>query len=564
MNVTIYPGGPPSGINFEVASTVRNLSGETISYGDTSDPFVAEGTIAVGASVTLYGTFFFRATATTLLSHVSVLTGSTDDRVEQLALRVTAEEASTAVAAIVIDEKINVRSAPYNCLGDGGDDATGLQAAVTAARNAVGGKGKILLPPTATNVYASTVGLDFTGGTAKHVTVEGTGGYGGGTQLAITANARGLDLRVAGGTPGVVGAFRNLWLVQSHASTAATFLDFSGVAATPPIGWVFENCRIEAANTTGVLIDLQNTVGFVFDHCQFVGADTQVRGLQTSAAGVNFSNVHTFTNQCQFRGYGTISILRPHTAWVFKDCFWEGAAGGATAAISSGLDATMGQRGLYLYGCGFTDSTAGGSWIDLLMDSTASQQCQVLIDGTGFSTAATGGKCVRLSGTNFRCLTFSNNSIYHPFALTGVSIETTNPLTQFVYFGNDIGGGAGVLTEIAGSWGQPGSMVVRAADDWTNVTFSGTWANFGGGVSTAQYVKDALGFVHLKGFIKDGAVPSAAFTLPAGYRPALTSEFGTTTASAHATIEVGADGVTTVVSGSAAGTSLESIIFRAA
>lgn len=87
MNVTIYPSSRPSGINFSVASTVRNISGVTVSYSDTADPFVSEGTIAVGATATLYGTYFFVATATTLLSHVPVLTGSTEDRLEQAALR---------------------------------------------------------------------------------------------------------------------------------------------------------------------------------------------------------------------------------------------------------------------------------------------------------------------------------------------------------------------------------------------------------------------------------------------------------------------------------------------
>ena len=89
MNVTIYPNtsSPAAGINFDEASVVKNIAGATLSYSDTGDPFIAEGTLAVGATVELHGSYFFRASETTLLSHVPLLTGTTDERMEELALR---------------------------------------------------------------------------------------------------------------------------------------------------------------------------------------------------------------------------------------------------------------------------------------------------------------------------------------------------------------------------------------------------------------------------------------------------------------------------------------------
>lgn len=67
--------------------------------------------------------------------------------------------------------------------------------------------------------------------------------------------------------------------------------------------------------------------------------------------------------------------------------------------------------------------------------------------------------------------------------------------------------------------------------DWTSVSFSNSWANFGLGFETAQYYKDVLGFVRIRGLIKSGSVGSAAFTLPVGYRPALNIIVATVSAS---------------------------------
>jgi hypothetical protein len=56
--------------------------------------------------------------------------------------------------------------------------------------------------------------------------------------------------------------------------------------------------------------------------------------------------------------------------------------------------------------------------------------------------------------------------------------------------------------------------------------FTNGYVNFGGAFSTAGFMKDSLGFVHLKGTIT-GTSATSAFTLPAGYRPA-TSLFSPT------------------------------------
>jgi hypothetical protein len=52
-----------------------------------------------------------------------------------------------------------------------------------------------------------------------------------------------------------------------------------------------------------------------------------------------------------------------------------------------------------------------------------------------------------------------------------------------------------------------------------NPGFQNGFANFGGGYSTAAFLQDHAGVVHLKGFVL-GPTNSIAFTLPAGLRPA--------------------------------------------
>lgn len=58
---------------------------------------------------------------------------------------------------------------------------------------------------------------------------------------------------------------------------------------------------------------------------------------------------------------------------------------------------------------------------------------------------------------------------------------------------------------------------------WLVPTLINSWANNGGGFETIGYLKDSLGFVHLKGVIHAGTTSTVAFILPAGYRPGATT-----------------------------------------
>jgi hypothetical protein len=55
------------------------------------------------------------------------------------------------------------------------------------------------------------------------------------------------------------------------------------------------------------------------------------------------------------------------------------------------------------------------------------------------------------------------------------------------------------------------------------------WLVFGSGDMDPGYMKDQLGFVHIRGHVKDGTTTpgTTIFTLPTGYRPSSALEFNT-------------------------------------
>lgn len=77
----------------------------------------------------------------------------------------------------------------------------------------------------------------------------------------------------------------------------------------------------------------------------------------------------------------------------------------------------------------------------------------------------------------------------------------------------------------------PGTIVDALTNDttahrlgpWVVPTLINAWTNSGGAFETAGYLRDPLGFVHLKGLVTGGASGSAAFVLPPGYRPGATT-----------------------------------------
>lgn len=121
---------------------------------------------------------------------------------------------------------------------------------------------------------------------------------------------------------------------------------------------------------------------------------------------------------------------------------------------------------------------------------------------------------------------------------------------------------AGVLTTDAS-----GNVTANAQQAWQSPTFQNGWINYGSSFETAGYMKDELGFVHLKGMVKNGTAGAAIFTLPVGYRPA--ADVYSLNANGGSSPYVGIVAVTSagVVkndTGTNAYQSLDNVIFKAA
>ncbi|CAJ0899785.1 hypothetical protein R6138_04373 [Ralstonia thomasii] len=104
--------------------------------------------------------------------------------------------------------------------------------------------------------------------------------------------------------------------------------------------------------------------------------------------------------------------------------------------------------------------------------------------------------------------------------------------------------------------------VTPVLEQWNAPTLTNTWANLAG-FNPAGYWKDPLGIVHLRGVIASGTINTAAFTLPAGYRPANTERFVAISNDAIGRLEVSSAGIVTPVIGSNVYFALDGMTFRA-
>jgi hypothetical protein len=91
-------------------------------------------------------------------------------------------------------------------------------------------------------------------------------------------------------------------------------------------------------------------------------------------------------------------------------------------------------------------------------------------------------------------------------------------------------------------------------EDFIAPTLAGTWVNFGAPQQVAGYAKDPLGFVWIRGCVKNGGlIPSNIFTLPTGYRPPNDLEFPIDSAGGFGLLRiVAATGVVSIQAGAQA------------
>jgi len=101
-----------------------------------------------------------------------------------------------------------------------------------------------------------------------------------------------------------------------------------------------------------------------------------------------------------------------------------------------------------------------------------------------------------------------------------------------------------------------------AQEAWIAPTLLNGWVNYSP-TQMVGYMKDAMGFVHLKGLMKSGTMSSAAFNLPVGYRPTQDSQQIVISIGALGQIYINVAGNVTATVGSNLWISLDGITFKA-
>jgi hypothetical protein len=99
---------------------------------------------------------------------------------------------------------------------------------------------------------------------------------------------------------------------------------------------------------------------------------------------------------------------------------------------------------------------------------------------------------------------------------------------------------------------------------WVTPTLTNGWVNFDSATyPSCAYMKDEMGFVHLKGMVKGGTIGSNLFGLPPGYRPLKTTFFTVDSSNAWGQCIVSANGLVNAHIGGAKWFGLDNITFRA-
>jgi len=107
------------------------------------------------------------------------------------------------------------------------------------------------------------------------------------------------------------------------------------------------------------------------------------------------------------------------------------------------------------------------------------------------------------------------------------------------------------------------SAKIETQEAWVAPTLLNSWVNYGGTYATAGYMKDSLGFVHLKGMVKTGTIGQVIFTLPVSYRPAEINTFPIVSYALFGDVYIATNGGVTANVGSSNWVSLSGIIFKA-
>jgi len=104
---------------------------------------------------------------------------------------------------------------------------------------------------------------------------------------------------------------------------------------------------------------------------------------------------------------------------------------------------------------------------------------------------------------------------------------------------------------------------IEPQQEWQNVSFLNGWVNYGSPCPSVQYMKDSLGFVHIRGVMRNGTINAPAFILPVGYRPSGYVHWAVPSNNGYGQCRIDSSGVFLPQFGNNAWFSCEGLVFKA-
>jgi hypothetical protein len=256
------------------------------------------------------------------------------------------------------------------------------------------------------------------------------------------------------------------------------------------------------------------------------GNDTQIAAIMASAQN-------------------TATTAGADAVGIFAIGFASGSGG--TNAIGGYLQGQCANTNVNALGLEVRSQNESGSDASYTGGFDKAMGIWVTSNGTGAKKSAT-AIAIANAGSAFRAGISIQSSSVSDYSIDDGSSSTTAyrlqgshttglDLSLATISGNAISLASG-HTISGGSWTQ--SAWVAMTGGYTN-----SWVDFGGGYMAGAYMKDTLGFVHLRGLIKSGTMSTSAFTLPAGFRPSATVLMPSSSNNLYAQLEVASSGTIT-------------------
>jgi hypothetical protein len=364
---------------------------------------------------------------------------------------------------------INVKSAPYNALGNGvADDTAAIQAAINALTQTGTARGGTIYFPPGSYLCSGSLSCNSMYG----VVLLGAGGIGPGdsirpiSQLVYTGTgARFLDFRSSNGC-----RIQGLGVEYNNAGFAGSLLDLShGTAGYDSCNDVIEHCMFGAATGSGLrtascAISLHLAITTWIQHCVIKNCLTGIRGGEKLGTNnVGYSNA-IVVRDCQFNN-NDVHIQNISQRWTVDGCTFElldtSGTGPTRAVITSDINTSDGTS----FGSTFSFSN---NWVgDVGQTSTSLNGAVDNVQTT--ITVNTGGQFPAPGFTGFEIAVENER----------MQVTTVNGTIWTVIRGRDGTTAAAHATGVAVTMSLEAALLQQPLNVWQGINITGNYFQTG-------------------------------------------------------------------------------------